>query len=268
MRAAPPPVSGWQLRRPPATPDGESDQATDPELEEAAEALGKQMRMSPENPLLQAHLALCRHPTRRRRRALQRVQRQLEAARHPATPWLRRLALIELLRQQWGTPPEWELLELELRYSGPEWSIPLPHETLCQLERLKGRAHLEAIVAILADWLEKHSELQGPILGDAERLHPLLVWVALRQWVTTTRYSAWLSAVIDSALGAINHASLPALNVAPLDIAKVTQPARIVVPCREEVSLLVPVEDMTEYRNQRWAEGSAAVKQLKLGLGM
>jgi hypothetical protein len=90
------------------------------------------------------------------------VQRQLEAARHPATPWLRRLALIELLRQQWGTPPEWELLELELRYSGPEWSIPLLHETLCQLERLKGRAHLEAIVAIRRTGWRSIPSCRGP----------------------------------------------------------------------------------------------------------
>jgi hypothetical protein len=51
-RAAPPPVSSWQLRRAPATPDAESDEesAVDAELEKEVEALGERMRMSPENP--------------------------------------------------------------------------------------------------------------------------------------------------------------------------------------------------------------------------
>jgi hypothetical protein len=136
----------------------------------------------------------------------------LTTLRDPATPWDRRLVLLDCLaRSGWSALPEWKQLEPVLRYRGSEWAIPLPDDQLRQLERLRGRKRREALARIQADWLEKHPELQGPILGDRERLSPLLVWVALRLWVTTTQYSAWLSSVIDSALGAINHASLPAL---------------------------------------------------------
>jgi hypothetical protein len=165
------------------TPDPALDElsADNRDADEEIEAVSAAMRLSDQNPLLQA---VTMYSRTREPRDLARVRAQrgmIRAARDPETSGARRLQLAQRLGETWAAVPEWDLAR---------WLL----------------------VDIQAAWFGRHPALEAERLTGLADAVPFDAQAALRVWGLSPAWSAWIQErVIAPGMRGISPRSLPAL---------------------------------------------------------